>query len=589
MPFKIKIISHDKTIKAKKGALLADIISTAGIDLSLYCNRRGICGKCFIEVIKGDPPSCDAQEKALLERRHLGKNYRLACKHRITEDLEIKIPSESILQKTSILETGLRLDLELNPSVKKYTLSLQNPGLQRPCSWLEQLERSLGKRGLRISLEILKKIPKILDRGNAKVTAVIYKDSEIIAIEEGDTTENNYGLAADIGTSTLVVELVDLNTGKSIDTQAANNSQMKYGADIVSRISFAYMDPQNLEKLQRTIIEDISRMTRRLLHKNKVRASHVYEVVFAGNAPMNHFLLGVPVDSLATAPFHSAFQALPELPALQVGFRINSNGKVYAAPNIKSFVGGDISAGLLATDMAERKGNILFIDLGTNGEIVLKKEKTIVTTSTAAGPAFEGMNISSGMLAFPGAIYKAERKKRLTLQTIGNTPPKGICGTGLIDLMTIFLEQGRITPKGVIEGKNKTIQITKNIALTQKDVREIQLAVAAIKSGTQLMLKMHKLDKDDLDEIFIAGAFGNYLNVQNAMTLGLLPPVDPEKIYFIGNSSLAGARALLLSEQTKQKTEALVRKIRYVSLATNSRFQDTFIAALDFGWRSDSR
>lgn len=330
-------------------------------------------------------------------------------------------------------------------------------------------------------------------------------------------------------------------------------------------------------------------MTRKLLHRNKVRASHVYEVVFAGNAPMNHILLGVPVNSLATAPFHSAFQALPEMPALRVGFRINSNGKVYAAPNIKSFVGGDISAGLLATDMAERKGNILFIDLGTNGEIVLKKEKRIVTTSTAAGPAFEGMNISSGMWAFPGAIYKAERKKRLILQTIGNKPPKGICGTGLIDLMTIFLEQGRITPKGVIEGKNKTIEITKNITLTQKDVREIQLAVAAIKSGTQLMLKMHKLDKDDLNEIFIAGAFGNYLNVQNAMTLGLMPPVDPEKIYFIGNSSLAGARALLLSEQTKKKTEALVRKIRYVSLATNPRFQDTFIAALDFGWRSDSQ
>lgn len=589
MPINIKIISHDKTIKAKKGALLADIISTAGIDLSLYCNRRGICGKCFIEVIKGDRPSCDAQEKALLERRHLGKNYRLACKHRITEDLEIKIPPESILQKTSILETGLRPDLELNPSVKKYALSLQNPGLQRPYSWLEQLERSLGKRGLRISLEALKQIPKILDKGTGTVTAVIYKDSEVIAVEEGDTTGDNYGLAADIGTSTLVIELVDLNTGKSIDIQAANNSQMKYGADIVSRISFAYMDPQNLEKLQRTMIEDISRMTRKLLHRNKVRASHVYEVVFAGNAPMNHILLGVPVNSLATAPFHSAFQALPEMPALRVGFRINSNGKVYAAPNIKSFVGGDISAGLLATDMAERKGNILFIDLGTNGEIVLKKEKRIVTTSTAAGPAFEGMNISSGMWAFPGAIYKAERKKRLILQTIGNKPPKGICGTGLIDLMTIFLEQGRITPKGVIEGKNKTIEITKNITLTQKDVREIQLAVAAIKSGTQLMLKMHKLDKDDLNEIFIAGAFGNYLNVQNAMTLGLMPPVDPEKIYFIGNSSLAGARALLLSEQTKKKTEALVRKIRYVSLATNPRFQDTFIAALDFGWRSDSQ
>jgi uncharacterized 2Fe-2S/4Fe-4S cluster protein (DUF4445 family) len=561
MPVKVKILSHNKTTTAEKGTLLADIISTAGINLSLYCNGRGLCGKCFVEIVKGDPPACDAQEKALLEQRHLGKNFRLACKHRITGDVAINIPATSILQKTPVLETGLRLDLEVNPSVKKYTLVLQKPDLQHPYSSLE----------------------------TGKITAVIFKDSEIISVETGDTTGDNYGLAVDIGTSTLVVELVDLNTGKSIDTQTANNSQMKYGADIVSRISFTYMDPKNLGKLQEAIVGDLSRMTKQLLSKNKIKPTHVYEIVFAGNAPMNHFLLGIPVNSLALAPFHAAFQSLPELSAQQVGFRINSSGKAYVAPNIKSFVGGDISAGLLAADMTARKGNILFIDLGTNGEIVLKKEKRIATTSTAAGPAFEGMNISSGMLAFPGAIYKAERKKRLTLHTIGKKPPEGICGTGLIDLMAIFLNQRKISFKGVITGKNKEIPITTNISLTQKDVREIQLAVAAIKSGIQMMLKIHKLKKDDLDSIFIAGAFGNYLNIQNAMTLGLLPSIDPKKIFFIGNSSLAGAKALLLSEHAKQKTEALVRKIRYVSLATNPMFQDYFIAALDFGWRGDSQ
>jgi uncharacterized 2Fe-2S/4Fe-4S cluster protein (DUF4445 family) len=589
MLVKVKILSHNKTTTAEKGTLLADIISTAGIDLSLYCNRRGLCGKCFVEIVKGDPPACDAQEKALLEQRHLGKHFRLACKYRITEDVEINIPPASIIQKTLVLETGLHLDLEVNPSVKKYVLSLQKPDLQHPYSSLELFARSLRKKGLRISIEVLKKMPKTLERGTGKITAAIFKDSEIISVEKGDTTEDNYGLAVDIGTSTLVVELVDLNTGRSIDTQTANNSQMKYGADIVSRISFAYMDPKNLEKLQGAIVNDVSRMTSQLLQRNKIKSACVYEIVLAGNAPMNHFLLGIPVNSLALAPFHAAFQTLPELSAQQVGFRINSSGKAYIAPNIKSFVGGDISAGLLAADLAARKGNILFIDLGTNGEIVLKNEKRIITTSTAAGPAFEGMNISSGMLAFPGAIYKAERKKRLTLHTIAKKPPKGICGTGLIDLVAIFLNLGRISPTGVIQNKNKVIPIAKNISLTQKDIREIQLAVAAIKSGTQMMLEIHKLQKDDLDVIFIAGAFGNYLNIRNAMTLGLLPPIDPEKIFFIGNSSLAGARALLLSEHAKQKSEALVNKIQYVSLATNPKFQDTFIAALDFGWRSDTQ
>jgi uncharacterized 2Fe-2S/4Fe-4S cluster protein (DUF4445 family) len=589
MPLTIKILSHKKTTTATKGTLLADIISTAGIELSLYCNRRGLCGKCFVEIVKGDPPACDAQEEALRERRHLGKDYRLACKHRITEDVEINIPASSIIQKTPVLETGLHLDLEVNPSVKKYTLALQKPDLQHPYSLLELFGKYLRKKGLNISCEVLKKIPNTLESGTGEITAVIFKDSEIISVETGDTTEENYGLAVDIGTSTLVVELIDLNTAKSIDTQTSNNSQIKYGADIMTRISFAYMDPKNLRKLQESIVNDLTRMTRQLLSKHKIKPSHVYEIVLAGNAPMNHFLLGIPVNSLAMAPFHAVFLTLSDLSAQQIGFRINSRGKAYVAPNIKSFVGGDISAGLLAADFAVRKGNILFIDLGTNGEIVLKKGKRIVTTSTAAGPAFEGMNISSGMLAFPGAIYKAERKKRLTLHTIGKKHPKGICGTGLIDLVAIFLNQGRISLKGAIQGKNKIIQITKNISLTQKDVREIQLAVAAIKSGTQMMLDIHKLTKDDLDGIFIAGAFGNYLNTQNAMTLGLLPPIDPEKIFFIGNSSLAGARALLLSEQAKQKTEDLVKRIHYVSLATNPKFQDTFIAALDFGWNKEKK
>lgn len=581
---KIKILSHKTTATGKKGALLADIIGKAGIDLSLYCSGRGLCGKCFVEIVKGDLPTCDAQEKALLEQKHLGKNFRLACKYRVAHDIEINIPATSILQKIPVLETGLRLDLEVDPSVKKYALSLEKPDLQHPYASLELFERSLQMRSLQISLEVIKKIPKILERGETKLTAAIFRNSEIISIEKGDTTEKNYGLAADIGTTTLVLELVNLNTGKSIDSVVANNSQMKFGADIVSRISFAYMDPKNPEKLKKAIIGDMSRMTRQLLHRNDVSPAHVYEVILAGNSPMNHFLLGIPVDGLASAPFAAAFQTLPELPARQVGFRINPNGKVYVAPNIKSFVGGDISAGLLALGWTDKKGNILFIDLGTNGEIVLKKGKRTVTTSTAAGPAFEGMNISSGMPAFPGAIYKAERKKRLTLQIIGKTAPKGICGTGLIDLVAIFLHQGRISPKGVIQDKNKTISIAKNISLTQKDVREIQLAVAAVKSGTQMMLEINGLNKDDLDAVFIAGAFGNYLNIKNAMTLGLLPPIDPQKIFFIGNSSLAGARALILSENAKQNAEALVNDIRYVSLATNQKFQDTFIAALNFGW-----
>lgn len=589
MRIKLDILSHNKKTLADKGTLLADIISTAGIDLSLYCNGKGLCGKCFVEIIKGRRTPLDVHERALLEQKHLGENFRLACKYRVMDDTVIKIPEDSILQKIPVLETGIKSDLKVNPSVKKYVLELQKPDLQHPRSTLELIEGALQKRGLFLSLEMIQNIPRALEKESLKITVVIFRDREIIGIEPGDTTEHCFGLAADIGTTTLVVELVNLNTGKRIDSMTANNSQMKFGADIISRISFAYADSEHLRKLREAVIGDLSRMTRQLLSRNKVRPIWVYEIVFSGNAPMNHFLLGVPVNSLAVAPFHAVFGSLPDFSAGQVGFPINPHGKACVVPNIKSFVGGDITAGLLAADVAGKKGNILFIDLGTNGEIVLKKGQKIVATSTAAGPAFEGMNISSGMLALPGAIFKAEKKKRRSFDTIGKKSPIGICGTGLIDLVAIFLNEGKITTKGVIKTQNKEIPITKNIGLTQKDIREIQLATAAIKSGTQMILEKFGLKKEDLDNIFVAGAFGNYLNIQNAMTIGLLPPIHRDKIIFVGNSSLAGAKALLLSEQAKQKAQAMAKKIRYVSLATDPKFQDTFIAALDFGWRDDTR
>jgi len=261
---------------------------------------------------------------------------------------------------------------------------------------------------------------------------------------------------------------------------------------------------------------------------------------------------------------------------------MNPRGKVYVAPNIRSFVGGDIAAGLAATDLAHQKGNFLFIDLGTNGEIVLKKGRQFTATSTAAGPAFEGMNISCGMLAVPGAVYKAEFRDRLKVMTIGNRPALGICGTGLIDLISLYLERGVISPQGHIQGGEKTISLGHNLFLSQKDIREVQLAAAAVKTGIRLLLSLDKLAVADLDGIYVAGAFGNYLNIPNSMRLGLLPRLDKKKIIFVGNSSLAGAKALLVSTQERARCERLAQKIRHVALATDTAFLKTFIEALEF-------
>ncbi len=584
----ITIYNFDKKIVAKNGGLLADKIQESGIDLSLYCQKRGMCGKCFVEILNGSLPPPDDQEDYLIRKRGLGPNHRLACRYKITGDLVINIPEASLLRKTEILKTGIKLSLAIDPPVKKYFVELDKPKLGHPHSLLGELERHFRKKHLDVPLNMLRSLPVTLEKSQYDVTSVMYGEKEVLAVESGDTRDRSFGLAVDLGTTTLVVELVDLETGNTLDIETGNNRQMKFGMDIVSRISFAYDSPENLKKLQAAVIEALSPMIKRLLDRNRVSQDHVYDIVFAGNTAMNHMLLGVPVDTLAVSPFHAVFHRIPSIEAHQLGLRVNPNARVYVAPNIKSFVGGDISAGLLATDLPSRKGSHLFIDLGTNGEIVLKTEKKFVATSTAAGPAFEGMNISSGMLALPGAIYKAEKNTRLVLHTIGKTKPQGICGTGLIDLIAIYLDEGRITQTGKIADGSGKIDIVPGISLTQKDIREIQLALAAIKSGIRMICEKFRLKKEDLDNVFIAGAFGNYLNTENAMRIGLLPGVNPQKIVFVGNSSLAGARAMLLSASVRKRAESLLNKIQYTSLATDHRFQEYFIGSLNFASGTES-
>jgi len=582
MKYSLKIISHDKTIKTAKNDLLADKIQEAGINLSAYCSKRGLCGKCFVEIIDGKLPPPLEKENSFLKQKKLSKNHRLACLYKIQGDLSVKVPQESLIQETTILTTGIRQQFLIDPPVKKYHLQLAKPGISAPDSITELFQTYLRERNLNFPLNLLKELPDILERNRYDITVVMHKENEILNVERGDTTAYNFGLAMDIGTTTLVVELVDLNTGETRDTATAMNSQVKFGADVVSRISYAFHNQKNLEELRNSIIKTLNKMITQVLKRNRIDPDFVYEIAAAGNTSMNHLLLGMPVETLAMAPYNSVFTFLPELSSQDLGFKINKYGKVYIAPNIQSFVGGDVSSGLTATNLENKKGNFLFIDLGTNGEIVLKKGNKFIATSTAAGPAFEGTNISCGMLALPGAIYKAEQKDRLKLFTIKNKPGSGICGTGLIDLIAVFLDKGIISSKGAIQDKTKKIHITDSIYITQKDVREAQLAIAAIKTGIRMILEESDMTLEQLNGVFIAGAFGNYLNIKNSMKIGLLPQINQKKVIFIGNSSLAGAKSLLLSSQARKKIESMVKKIQYISLATKPSFQDYFINALEF-------
>ena len=580
--YSIEISPSKKNITVEENTLLADAIQKAGIHLRADCIHLGLCGKCLVKISNGHLPPLEEHEESFLLERNLDKSYRLACLFLIKSDLKIDIPEESILHEQYILKTGIKRPVTLDPPVKKFFIQLPKSTIGEPLSFTELLQKSLKKPNLSVPLEVLKTVRSILKKNHHNKTAVIHKDREIISIEAGNTSNQCYGFAIDLGTTTLVVELIDLNSGKSIDTLASKNSQTQFGADVVSRIGFSISTESNLLTLKNTVLENLNHMITELLLRHNIPSSFVYEIVLSGNTTMNHILLELPLHSLAQTPFNALFTSLPELSAASYGFRIHPHGKLYVVPNIRSFVGGDISAGLIASDLLNKKGNYLFIDLGTNGEIVLKTEKGSVTTSTAAGPAFEGMNISCGMLALPGAIYKIENTIPLRTETIQDQSAKGLCGTGLIDAVAVALKQGLLSQKGKILDESGKVFLTQEISLSQKDIRELQLAVAAVRSGIRMIMEKKSLSLDLLDGIFIAGAFGNYLNIPNSIQIGLLPTIPEEKIHFVGNSSIAGAKALLISSPLRAEAEVLSKKIEFFSLATNVQFQEYFVDSLDF-------
>lgn len=580
--FTVHVKPDGTKAKAKAGEILADVISRAGVPLSVYCHKRGICGKCAVRILSGPLPFPDAFEAALLKDRKLGPDHRLACRFEVRGDVTVEVLPGSRLDRIAVLESGAPSAVLVDPAVKKLALTLEKPPLHSPIAVTDTLRALLKSPSIGLPLAALAKLGgAALSRGQ-KITAVLYDEREVIDVEPGDAGVETFGLAVDLGTSTVAAELVNLRTGKVVDRVAAVNAQNSYGADVVSRITFAFENPDNLRRLRTTAVQLINDLVAGMSRRSGVPRHRIYDAVVAGNTAMNHILCGVAVDSLALAPFHAVFSSLPALPAAEIGFVLHPHARVYVVPNIKSFVGGDITAGLVASDMAAKAGAELFIDLGTNGEIVLKKGREFVATSTAAGPAFEGMNVSCGMLAVPGAIHRAEWVEGFKFLTVDDLPPQGVCGTGLVDILAVALARGILGRDGRIAGHEKRIRLTDRLSLTQQDVRDVQLAVAAVRTGVRLLLREWRVSLADIDRILVAGAFGSSLDIGNSQALGLLPEVPERKIAFVGNASLAGARKLLLSRSDRAAAEVLAARVSHVSLATRPDFQDEFVRSLEF-------
>jgi len=608
--YKIIFEPTGRQVYALPGTILLEAAAQAGLILQTPCGGAGRCGKCRLKVVSGAcPPSANC--RTALGKPEVEQGYRLACQARIQSDLVVEVPVTSLFEsQQQILVQATGAPMELSPAISKRFLELDVPSQADARSDVERLRAVIPPLVFNpVGIRMLRLLPGIFRRQGFRGTAVIV-DGELVDFEPGDTTGRCYGVAVDIGTTTLVGTLVNLQTGLDMGVEAKINPQTSYGDDVISRIRKCREDAKGLAQLQRVIIGAVNDIVDTLVRSAGIDRAHIYEIVMAGNTTMQQIVCGIDPSALGELPFVPVFTDAPDLEASDLGLDINPCGKVYVFPQIGGFVGGDTVAGIVASHLDRGTETVLFVDIGTNGEIVLAHQGHMLATSVAAGPAFEGARISCGMRATNGAIEKVVMAGDLCLNVIGNTRPAGLCGSGLIDTVAELLRTGLLDPTGrlrtpdelpsdaapalrkrligqdghvdfLLASKSETVS-GKALLLTQRDVRELQLASAAIRAGISILLEMEGLKPMDLSQVLLAGAFGNFIRRNHARRIGLLPPIACDRIRFIGNASSMGAKRALLSVTEKQAASAIARAVRHVDLSLSPEFQAAFSSAMLF-------
>ena len=592
----------------EKGTNLLEAAAGAGMAVEGNCGGKGSCGKCKVRLLEKSVNEPTATEKKLLSPSELAEGWVLACQRRAESDLSVEVPEQSDAFERKVSLTGEDEEIEAEPAVVKVELELKAPTVQDQTPDLERLLKGLpGDRPVRVSRLLLSTLPRVLRREKFALTAVLAGE-KIIALEPGRTAGRLFGVAFDIGTTTIMGSLHDLVSGKALAVGAATNPQNIYGADVISRITYAADQEGGLEKLQAKVVEALNAIIENLAGKAGIAADEIYEVVAVGNTTMSHLFLGVDPTYLAPAPFVPAFRFPMTVEAAELGLSTSPGAQVTVLPNIAGYVGSDTVGVALATGLLERSGCRAVIDIGTNGELVLVAGERILTCSTAAGPAFEGAQIKQGMRAADGAIEAVEFVDgEFKIKVIGETTPRGICGSGLIDGAAAMLKAGVLEPSGRLvdpdkgevelpgsiksrfsrgEGGRGFILAGKGsdaVMLTQSDLRELQLAKGALYAGLQILLWEAGLTEADLDEVLLAGAFGSYIRKESARDIGLLPDIALDRITPVGNAAGQGARAALISQSKRAQAFALPHRIEHVELSTRADFQNAFVEALSFG------
>ena len=606
----------------------------AGVYIQASCGGEGVCGKCRVLVEKGET---EGPRGPNVSEEEFRGGTRQACQTRILSDLEVLVPIESSLDKRVIARTRGRVgagrkvshqELEslvlgwcFNPALRKHYVGMDPPTIKDNRSDLSRLllaiKKTHGHEGISVDSRLLKKLPFILREAGWKVTATLVQTRmesqlgeyqlrgsrrvKLINLEPGDTAPEHYSIVLDVGTTSVWGQLLDLNNRKTLAEASDYNSQIQFGDDVISRIVYS-QKPGGLKKLQESAIGTINGIVRELAAKSGTDLSRVSHMTAAGNTVMTHLLLGLDPKYIRESPYTPVANFIPPVRAVNLGLEVGEHVHLYTFPSVASYVGGDIVSGILGSGIYQRKPLTLYIDIGTNGEIVIGNADWMVTAACSAGPAFEGGGIKHGMRATLGAIedFRLDSNSfEPMLLTIGMVKPKGICGSGLINMVAEFLEAGVISPNGKFDTDLPTRRIRPgpdgmeyilaygedtatgaDVVITEVDIDNLIRAKAAMYAGYATLLQSVGLAIGSLEQGVIAGAFGSFIDVERAITIGLLPELPPDRFLFIGNGSLLGARLISFCNEMLDDGERISRMMTNVELSESPGFMDNYIAAL---------
>ncbi len=626
--FKVTFHPDNKTIEVAKDTTILTAAVSAGIYINSSCGGDGVCGRCKVIIKSG---KVITQPTGIITLEEKKKNIYLACLSVIQSDLEVEIPQESHLSLEGLTPQEIHARIKeiysdaeevepakarigkdiftYSPLTTKLYLALPKPDLNDKVSDLERLYRQISRSQdipvLHTGLSNIRQLGELLRDADWKVTVTLGKRegaTEVVLVEPGDTSARNFGFSFDIGTTTISGQLVNLNTKEIIGTKATYNKQITFGSDVITRIVYA-REQEGLEKLHLAVIDCMNQIIQELTEEHKIDLNDVASLVAAGNTTMIHLLLCIDPTHIRKEPYVSTSNFTPTIRASEIGVRINPRGLLACVPGVASYVGGDVTSGVLSCGLDRESELGVLIDIGTNGEIVLGDREFLISCAASAGPAFEGSGVSSGMRAAIGAIQKVKidtRHLEVHYETIGSVKPRGICGSGYIDIISGMLKAGLLDKSGKIKdvshkrirdaefGKEFVVAFkeengaSSDIVISEADIENIKRAKAAIYSATACLIRHMKLDFKEVKKIFIAGGFGTYLDVDNAVNIGLLPDVERKRFIFVGNSSLAGARQMLLSYEALEKAAEIARKITYFELSIEPGYMEEYMAALFF-------